>query len=80
MRSDACDTLARYPNPARSPLAARHVQPASSRLGWESVVARLGLSRTDPRYWHQRRARYHPRHHPASTGRTHILVVTDRDL
>src|ERR1035437_10672897 len=26
-----------YPNPALSPLAARHVKPASSRLGFESV-------------------------------------------
>lgn len=51
-------------------------EPTSSRLGWKGVGC-VAWSRTVPRCWSdQRRARYHP----ASTGRTHIFVVTGRDL
>jgi len=67
-----------YPNHAPSPLAARHVKPASSRLGWASVGCAAWLVPDRPTLLAPTKDALAIT--PASTRRTHIFVVTGRDL
>jgi hypothetical protein len=66
-----------YPNPELSLPAARHVKPASNRLGWQSNGCEGWLVPDRPMLSVPTKD---ARHRPASTRRTQIYVVIRHNL